>query len=331
MNQAIGARLAKSVSVVNHNKVAKRSRKTILWVIRWLVFAALGYQLLYPLLYMLSMALRAPADALDPSVIWVPKTFTLSNFRDALRVMDFWGAFRNSVFIGLGCGVLDVLSCAFVAYGFARFKFPFSNTLFLLVILTLVVPIQTIILPMYIDMKYFNPLGLVSLYSAVTGEAHNVSIVGSFWPFYLPSLFGLGLRSGLYIFIFRQFFKGMPVELEDAAYMDGCGPFKTFFKVMLPNAKNSMITVFLFSFVWHWNEFYLSNLLLGNMKKNFAIALSSLRVDLQSVVNVQTISDPLAVVTRIQAGSLLAILPLFILYLLTQRYFTESIEHVGIK
>src|SRR5690606_14661010 len=105
----------------------------------------------------------------------------------------------------------------------------------------------------------------------------------------------------------RQFFKGMPNELEDAAYMDGCGPFRTFFQVMLPNAKNAVITVFLFSFVWHWNEYYMSNLLLGNLKKNFAIAISSLRVDLQSVVNAQTISDPLLVVTRIQAGVLLAI------------------------
>jgi multiple sugar transport system permease protein len=312
-------------------RISKRTRSTVLWIIRWIIFAALGYQLLYPLLYMLSMSLRAPADALDPSVIWIPKTFTLSNFTDALRVMDFWGAFRNSMFIGIGCGLLDVLSCAFVAYGFARFKFPFANTLFLLVILTLVIPVQTIILPIYIDMKYFNPFGLVSLVSALQGGPTSISLVGSFASFYLPSLFGLGLRSGLYIFIFRQFFKGMPVELEDAAYIDGCGPFRTFFKIMLPNAKNSMITVFLFSFVWHWNEFYLSNLLLGNMKKNFAIALSSLRVDLQAVVNVQTISDPLAVVTRIQAGALLSILPLFILYLLTQRYFTESIEHVGIK
>ncbi|WP_223067888.1 carbohydrate ABC transporter permease [Paenibacillus caui] len=313
------------------NRLSKRTKKLIISTLRFIVFAALGYQLLYPLIYMLSMSLRAPADALDPSVIWIPKTFTLSNFTDALRVMDFWGAFKNSLFIGLGCGILDVLSCAFVAYGFARFKFPLSNVLFGLVILTLVIPVQTIILPMYADMKYFDGFGIMKLVSAVTGGPDSVSLVGSYTSFYLPSLLGLGLRSGLYIFIFRQFFKGMPVELEDAAYMDGAGPFKTFFRVMLPNAKNSIITVFLFSFVWHWNEYYLSNLLLGNLKKNFAIALSSLRVDLQSVVNVQTISDPLAVVTRIQAGALLAILPLFILYLLTQRYFTESIEHVGIK
>jgi len=295
------------------------------------VLAVLAYQLLYPLLYMLSMALRRPEEALDPSVIWVPKSLTLQNFADTLRVMDFWDAFANSVYIGVGCGLLDVLSCAFVAYGFARFRFPLSNALFALVILTLIVPVQTIILPLYAVMKYFDGFGLLALGSAVFGGPESINLVGNFSSFYLPSLFAMGLRSGLYIFIFRQFFKGMPKELEDAAYVDGYGPFRTFFSIMLPNAKNAIITVFLFSFVWHWNEYYMSNLFLGNLKKNFAVALSSLRVDLGAVVNVQTISDPLTVVTRMQAGSLLAILPLLILYLVTQRYFTDSVENVGIK
>ncbi len=268
---------------------------------------------------------------MDPSVIWIPKTLTLQNFTDTLRVMDFWDAFTNSIYIGVGCGLLDVLSCAFVAYGFARFQFPFSKVLFMLVILTLVVPVQTIILPLYADMKYFDAFGLMKIISALTGGEDSISLIGKYSSFYLPSLLAMGLRSGLYIFIFRQFFMGMPKELEDAAYVDGYGPFKTFFSIMLPNAKNAIMTVFLFSFVWHWNEYYMSNLFLGNLKKNFAIALSSLRVDLQSVVNVQTISDPLVVITRIQAGALLSILPLVILYLITQRFFTDSVEHMGIK
>ncbi|WP_372630190.1 carbohydrate ABC transporter permease [Cohnella sp.] len=299
--------------------------------IRFAVLIVLAYQLLYPLLYMFSMALRLPEEVTDPSVIWIPKTVSLQNFADTLRVMDFWGAFENSLYIGLGCGLLDILSCAFVAYGFARFHFPLAKTLFALVILTLVVPVQTIILPLYADMKFFDAFGLMKLWSAIAGGPDSISLIGSYWSFYLPSLFAMGLRSGLYIFIFRQFFAGMPKELEDAAYVDGYGPFRTFFRIMLPNAKNAIITVFLFSFVWHWNEYYMSNLFLGHMKKNFAIALSSLRVDLESIVNVQTISDPLAVLTRIQAGALLAILPLLVLYLLTQRFFTDSVEHVGIK
>ncbi|EXX85334.1 ABC transporter permease [Paenibacillus darwinianus] len=313
------------------NKWNKRTRKAAVSFIRAAVLAVLAYQLLYPLLYMLSMALRRPEEAMDPSVIWIPKSFTLSNFTDTLRVMDFWDAFANSMYIGIGSGLLDVFSSAFVAYGFARFRFPFAKVLFTLVILTLMVPVQTIILPLYAEMKYFDAFGLMGILSAIAGGPDSISLVGNYSAFYLPSLFAMGLRSGLYIFIFRQFFSGMPKELEDAAYVDGYGPFKTFFFIMLPNARNAIITVFLFSFVWHWNEYYMSNLLLGNLKKNFAIALSSLRVDLESVVNVQTISDPLVIVTRIQAGALLSILPLVILYLVTQRYFTDSVENVGIK
>jgi multiple sugar transport system permease protein len=315
----------------SRKRLLKASKRKLFSIVRLAVLAVLAYQLLYPLLYMISMALRPPAEALDPSIIWIPRSITFSNFLDTLTVMNFWDALKNSLFIGIGCGLLDVLACAFIAYGFARFRFPFSNVLFSLVILTLIVPIQTIILPLYAQMKYFDAFGIMKLWSSIAGGPSSISLIGSYFTFYLPSLFGLGLRSGLYIFIFRQFFKNMPVELEDAAYIDGCGPFKTYFRIMFPNAKNAIITVFLFSFVWHWNEYFQSNLFLGSLKKNFAIALSSLRVDLQSVVSAQTISDPLAIVTRIQAGAILTIVPLFILYLLTQRYFTESIEHAGIK
>lgn len=300
-------------------------------ITRMVILVTLAYQLLFPIIYIISMAIRPPQEALDPSVIWIPKSVTLSNFVDALKVMNYKDAVVNSILIGVGCGVLDVVSCSFAGYGFARFKFPGSNILFALVIFTLIVPSQTIILPLYLKMKYFDILGIMGLLSKVFGGPHSINLLGNYFTFYLPSAFAMGLRSGLYIFIFRQFFKGMPVALEDAAYIDGCGPFRTFLKIMLPNAKNAIITVFLFSFVWHWNEYYMSNLFLGEGKKNCAVALSSLRVDLESVVKIQTISDPLAIATRIQAGSLLVILPLFLLYLVTQKFFTDSIEHIGVK
>lgn len=310
---------------------AFKVRHALFSIVRMAILVTLAYQLLFPIFYIVSMAVRPPQEALDPSVVWIPKTLTLSNFVDTLKVMNYKDAVINSLFIGLGCGLLDVLSCALAGYGFARFKFPGSNIMFALVIFTLIVPSQTTILPLYVKMKYFDMFGLMDLVSLFTGKSYSINLIGSYWSFYLPSMFAMGLRSGLYIFIFRQFFKGMPGALEDAAYIDGCGPFKTFFRIMLPNAKNAIITVFLFSFVWHWNEYYLSNLFLGESKSNCAVALSSLRVDLESVVKVQTISDPLAIVTRIQSGLLLVILPVFLLYLVTQKFFTDSIEHIGVK
>ena len=139
------------------------------------------------------------------------------------------------------------------------------------------------------------------------------------------------IRSGLYIYIFRQFFEGMSAALEESAYVDGSGPLRTFTHIMLPNAKNAIITVFLFSFVWHFNDYYLSKQLMGTSERTLIVALSSLRMDLAAVIGGQTEFDPIRVQTRIQAGCLLVILPMFLLYIVSQRKLADSIEHIGIK
>jgi multiple sugar transport system permease protein len=296
-----------------------------------MVLAALAYQLLYPVLYMISMSLRAPVDAYDPSIIWIPKNLTFTSFKEAFQAMKYLAALKTSLLIGVGCALLDVASCALAGYGFARFNFRFKNIFFGMVILTLIVPTQTIILPFFLNMRYFDLNGLIGVIGRATGGPDSINLIGNKISFYLPSLLGAGIRSGLYIFIFRQFFASMPSALEEAAYVDGSGPLQTFLKIMLPNAKNGIVTVFLFSFVWHWNDYYLSNQLLGTAARTMTVALSSLRVDLAAYIGGQTISDPIGIVTRMQAGAILTILPLFILYSFTQRFFTDSIEHIGIK
>ena len=237
----------------------------------------------------------------------------------------------QSLQIGFGCAVLDVISCALAGYGFARYKFPLKNVFFACVILTLIVPTQTIILPYYSNMKYFNPLGIMSLVSKITGKDIVINLVGKKLAFFIPSALGAGIRSGLYIYIFKQFFEGMSSALEESAYVDGSGPLRTFFYIMLPNAKNAIVTVFLFSFVWHFNDYYLSKQLLGTRLRTLIVALSSLRVDLAALIGGQTGTDPIRVQTRIQAGCLLAILPMFLLYIVAQRKLADSIEHIGIK
>jgi multiple sugar transport system permease protein len=223
------------------------------------------------------------------------------------------------------------MSCALAGYGFARFKFPFKNFLFACVIVTLMVPMQTIILPYYMNMRYFDPLGLVSAFNSVFDRTVTINLVGKNLAFYLPSLFGSGIRSGLYIYIFRQFFEGMDKALEESAQIDGCGPLRTFLSIMLPNARNSIVTVFLFSFVWHFNDYYLTKQLLGTSRRTLIVALSSLRIDLAALIGGQTAFDPIRIQTRIQAGCLLAIVPMFLLYIFAQRKLADSIEHIGIK
>ncbi len=236
-------------------------------IARYAILILLAYQLLYPVLYMVSASVKAPIDSYDPGVIWIPKHFSATGFTDAFKTMKYLDALVRSLGIGLGCALLDVASCALAGYGFARYKFPLKNVFFVCVILTLIVPTQTIILPYYMNMRYFDPLGMMTLFSKITGSETMINLIGNNLAFFIPSALGAGIRSGLYIYIFRQFFEGMSAALEESAYVDGSGPLRTFTHIMLPNAKNAIITVFLFSFVWHFNDYYLSKQLLGTDKR----------------------------------------------------------------
>ena len=317
-----------------HRLDAKTRRHKIAHVLGRIVFylicACLAYQLLYPVLYMLSMAVRDPGDINDPSIVWIPKNFTMSNFTDALKSMNYWKAFGVSMTLSIICGFCDVFSCAVAGYGFARFKFPGKNILFLIVVFTIVVPSQTLILPLYSRWRYASFAGLVKVF---TGQ-DSINLIGTLWPMIIPSMLAMGVRSGLYIFIYRQFFMGLPVALEDAAYIDGAGPYRTFFSIMLPNVKNAIITVFLFSFVWNWGEYYLSKQFLGSDNRSIMTALSMLRMDLSQVsalAGVQLGTNPEKIVTRMQAGCLLTVAPMLIMFVFTQRFLADSIEHIGIK
>ncbi len=308
-----------------------KAKRAFYMGLKYIVLILLAYQLLYPVLYMISASIKDPLDSYDPSVIWIPKNFSSTSFIDAFKSMKYLDALKGSLEISLGCAVLDVMSCALAGYGFARFKFPFKNLLFACVILTLMVPMQTIILPYYMNMRYFDPLGIISAINAAFDKTITINLVGKNMAFYLPSLFGSGIRSGLYIYIFRQFFEGMDKALEESAQIDGCGPLRTFLNIMLPNARNSIVTVFMFSFVWHFNEYYLTKQLLGTNRRTLIVALSSLRIDLAALIGGQTAFDPIRIQTRIQAGCLLAIIPMFLLYIFAQRKLADSIEHIGIK
>ena len=122
-------------------------------------------------------------------------------------------------------------------------------------LLTLIVPPQMIMIPLYLSFRYFDPLGLL--------PGNGINLLNSYWPFALTSATAMGMRNGLFIYIMRQYFRGMPAELEEAAYVDGAGALRTFFQVMLPSAVPVMVIVFLFSFVWQWNDDFYSTLFMA--------------------------------------------------------------------
>lgn len=286
------------------------------WVwalIRAVLILGICYIILAPLLAKMSSSLMTPRDVYDPTVRWIPRRPTIENFRVVWDAMQYPIAAFNSLKLALLVSLLQTASAAVIGYGFARFRFRGSGLLFGLVIFTLVVPPQTIIVPLYLNFRFFNLFGLI--------PDGGVSLLNSYWPFILMATTGAGLRSGLFIYIMRQYFRGMPRAIEDAAYVDGAGHFRTFFSVMLPSAVPSLVTIFLFSFVWQWNDSTLTGIYMGDstlLTRTLGTVAPSLgaKAEYASIVN--------------NTGMLMFIAPLLILYAIMQRYFVESVERTGI-
>lgn len=297
----------------------------ILWqIVRFLLMLCFTFVILYPFIYCVSMAFRTVEDVYNPTVIWVPLHFTLENFKTVIEATDYFNVLLNSILLTLVCSLLQSFTCSLAGYGFGRFKFKFKEILFVLVILTIIVPPQIVALPTYIKLKEFDVLGIFNLLFGAPLQLLNKPVA-----FYLIAFFGMGIRSGLFILILRQCYAAMPVELEDAALVDGCGSWRAYFSIMIPNAKNSLLMVFLFSFVWYWNDYYMSSIYLTDFP-TVSTSLANLKGRLEMLHSTAAVVDPYQIVTMMQAGCLLTIGLLVIIYIFTQKYFTQGIQSSGI-
>lgn len=306
---------------INMNKLSTWSWK----IARFILILGLSFVIIYPILQKISTAFKHQTDLYSPIVVWIPETFTLDNFRSAMSILEYGDTLLNTFVLSATTAILTTASCALAGYAFARLKFKGSGILFFGVILTIVVPPTTILIPMYMNLREFTLGGIIPLF---TGSP--INLLNSYWPFILTSITGTSLRAGLYIFIFNQFFRGLPKALEEAAYMDGANVVKTFFMVMLPNAKSAMVTVLLFSFVWQWNDSFFTTTYLTSANV-MATKLSSLPYNLKMFLDSSGGSvDPFYLSMVQDTGILLAIAPLIILYLFVQKQFVESVERTGI-
>lgn len=305
--------------------LGRRVSEKVWPVFRFLILFGLAFVILYPMLYMISCAVRPQSEMSDPSILWIPKTFTLDNLIETWNAIDYPKLVWDTVSVNVVCSLIQVLTCSIAGYGFARFKFKFKGILFAIVLMQIIVPTQVILIPQFMQFRYFDPFGLISL---ISGEALNLA--DSPWALYLQAFFCNGIRAGLFIFLFRQFFRGLPKELEDAAYLDGCGPFETFVKVMVPNASNSFLTVFIFSVVWYWNDSYVSGMFFTK-SNTIALQVSNLFNTISAYFNNGT---PTGIASDwlvwIEAGCLLSILPILIMYIFLQKNFVEGVERSGI-
>jgi len=308
----------------------EKIKKLAMSLFRAVLIIGLSFVILYPIFIKISIAFKHRVDLYDPTVVLIPRNFTLENFKYVIETMNYFQTMLNSFLLSSGTMLLTTISCALAGYGFARFKFRGRNILFALVVLTILVPPQTIMVPTYLTYRNFDILGIIGLFNGGNG----INLLGTYWPFFISSITGMGLKAGLFIFIFRQFFKSFPNEIEDAALVDGAGVIRTFYKIMLPNAVPAIITVMLFSFVWQWNDSYFTTMFLENAK---VLSLQLQTVGSNIAHKLSTSSgggvgavDPSYISMLVNTSVLLSILPLIVLYLFVQRHFVESVERTGI-
>ena len=283
----------------------------------YIILTAFALLYLEPVLYMISMSFKSAADITDTTAKWIPHHPTLTSMRYAFGAMNVAPSFlpgrtvweslqRSNLFISVLTtflpAIVQVYTCAIAGYAFARLQFPFKRLAFVLLILSYIVPPQTVFMPL---IEVYRTLG----------------VINSPMSFILPSVFGAGLKGSLFIIIYMQFFKKLPDQLEEAAYIDGASTYKVFFSVMLPLAKPAKITVFLFSMVWHWNETYLTGLFYTRIG-TLATALNAIELPENNY--------SMTILAVKMAAALIFVLPMLVIYLFTQRNFTESIERTGI-
>lgn len=300
--------------------------KKCLWtLLRGLFLLSMSFVILYPLLYMASMAFRSAEDFYDVTVVWLPKNWTLENLKFAILDAELLNAMGHTFFIAVVSSLLQVMITSLAGYGFARFRFKGNKILFALAIFTIIIPPQMMNIPNHLLMKNFDFFGVIRL---LTGAPSSIHLLDSPLAFFLPAVLGQGLRAGVFILVFRQFYSGLSAELEEAALIDGCGYRKTFFRVMLPNATTPMMVSFLFSVVWYWNDYYMSFTYLSSYR-TLAVQLMDLRERLATLLPYEK-QTAYYIIPIEQAACLFSILPLLLLFLVGQKFFVQGIDKTGI-
>lgn len=293
-------------------------------LVLYVMLISLCFVYVYPILHMGVTSLKSLTDLLDPSVRWLPHEITTENYTKALDIMGFNEHLIDTLVVTVIPALAQTVSCALAGYAFARFRFKGRNILLGCVLLTFIVPFPVLMVPTY------------TMYSGY-------GILGSIWTMILPAISGQGLRAAIFILIYRATYEQIPFSLDEAARVDGASETRVFLTIGVPLGVPAMITSFLFSFVWYWNETYSTSLFMGNAALGDSKAISTLVMELakfedsylaylekaggwaarNSGANIQNEAITMA-------GTILTIAPLLIVYFCLQRYFTEAIDRSGI-
>jgi hypothetical protein len=328
MNNSKVSQFTNPKSLLKMNR-AKKTRSVLYSVFRLLILLAIGYIVIYPVFYMLVTSIRTDRSILDPTRIWIPTEVTLDRYQYVFEAIDYPKSLMATLYLEVASALLEVVSCAVIGYGFARFNFRGKKLFTAILFLTIIIPAPMIIMPMVTNFVHLDVFGILGLIGKLIGHDIRPNIIGTVFCFYLPSILGVGLRAGILIYIYIQFFKGLPRELEEAAWIDGATPLRTFISIALPSSGVVIVTVTLFSIIWHWNDYVLSVMYTTGYTQPLAVMLKRLPEILTTDGIYVGVYTPQAM-AYFMAACVMFIAPILILYLILQRWFIESIDRVGI-
>lgn len=306
-------------------RLMKRKATGIVWsVIRILFLLGVSYVVLYPLMTKLVLAFMDYRDLTDYTIIWVPKHFTFDNIRVVAKILDYGKGLLKTIGICTLVAGLQVFVTTISAYGLARYKSKLRSIIFALVIGTLIIPPQTYLVSLYTQFKNFDPFSLVSYFT----NSEN-GIIDTVFVFVMLAVTGMGIRSGLYIYIERQTFRALPKELEEAARVDGAGMLATFWKIMLPNARPTVVLCFILSFIWQWNDTFYTSLFAPGIG-TLSMTLGGFSVNVAEYLGGWSVVGSSRSQQLISVGAFMCIIPLVILFILCQRFFVQGVERSGL-
>ena len=305
-------------------------------VFRFVLMLGVSFVILYPFIARIAGSFMSQEDVIDSTVAIIPKNFTLQIYRGIILENRYFEAFFNTLLLALICAVVQTLISCLVGYGLAKFKFRGNGALMAMVVVTMIIPHRTLKLAMLKHFSFFDiltiqsldytgPLGMIK--ELFTGDSR-IELFNTYWPLIILSICGIAFKNGLYIYLMRQFFKGVPDELEESAYVDGSGVFRTFFQIILPLSVPMMITVFLFSFSWQWTDEFYTRLFFGTTGGLYLMPSVYMYLP-PSLVTGYSGQELYNSVIRNTAG-LLIIAPLVVIYLFCQKYLVQGIERSGL-
>ncbi len=311
-------------------------KKILMSLFKFLLLLGISYVILYPFISKILQSFFSPLDMVQTDVQLVPKYPTVQTYSLLVTENGYFSALLNTAIISLVCALIQTFVCSFIGYGFAKFKFKGSKFLFVFVIATLLVPPKILASSLVQRFVHFDIFGIFEATGFYEALGLQSGIHGTYIPFLLLSITGLAFKNGLFIYLMRQFYRGIPDELEEASYVDGYGVFKTFFRIILPCSVPMLITIFVLSFSWQWTDIFYTNIFLPNSDIVLLTSTSfwskmpeTLKAISEEVlVGNDTAQASFAAIVMNTAG-MLVVAPLIILYLFCQRYLIQGIAHSG--